>query len=298
MRSKELLLADKKGRVAVGEAGDGVYGYRKTVRSDGRIILEPIEAGDTPEHWMRPVGDSIRKANRYFKRTPRAIELNEAAAKAEVDSSERLHAAVQTLPSRKQRRLAKFSHAELIEQRQKARASLNPRAFKACKFLSAVLKKGLPIALLGIFGMVFLVGMVGGKLNQGEGALIGFMALGIVASFVLMGLARMILCALFFSRYSLADMLYFLLSLNCMSTLLAVFPSELKFLPALGLIYVAAMPFSYFMAQDPEGDDFIPPFIRQRMMEQRAKARELKKKSEIALSEAETSRSMEAVTAN
>jgi len=103
------------------------------------------------------------------------------------------------------------------------------------------------------------------------------MAAGVVGTFVLMGLARMILCALFFSRYSLSDMMYFLLSLNGMATLLAVFPSELKLLPALGLIYVVSMPFSYFLAQDPEGDDFLPPFIRQRMMEDRAKARARKR---------------------
>jgi hypothetical protein len=139
------------------------------------------------------------------------------------------------------------------------------------------LKKGLPVLFLGFLGLLMLVGMIGGKLNQGEGALIGFMAAGVVGTFVLMGLARMILCALFFSRYSLSDMMYFLLSLNGMATLLAVFPSELKLLPALGLIYVVSMPFSYFLAQDPEGDDFLPPFIRQRMMEDRAKARARKR---------------------
>lgn len=90
---------------------------------------------------------------------------------------------------------------------------------------------------------------------------------------------RIFLIATYFCRYSLAQLTGVYLAASFCVSLLMVFPGEYKLLPGVALAFVIMLAGGYIIAQDPQGDNFLPPFVREKMIERRRLMRERVKKA-------------------
>jgi hypothetical protein len=139
--------------------------------------------------------------------------------------------------------------------------SLNPRALAICTRL----KKHLRLCVKGLF-CSFVSAVV-----LGPFAIFPFLICGAV--YLLLYATRLAVIALCFTRYSLAHMLFVTLSSSVCVSLLMTVPREWKIIPGLGLLTVVLLVHAYIQVQDPEGDNFTPPFIRETVRARRRRQR-------------------------
>lgn len=140
--------------------------------------------------------------------------------------------------------------------------SLNPRAQALCARLKKIMRGCGNGVLLSLLSTVVIGPLAG-------------IPFGLCASgFVFAYFVRLTLVALFFTRYSLAHLLFVTLSLSVCVSLLMLAPGEWKIIPALGLLAVVLLVHAYIQVQDPEGDNFTPPFIRETVHARRRRDRE------------------------
>ena len=109
---------------------------------------------------------------------------------------------------------------------------------------------------------------------------VGLPILGVcLAVSIVLTLLRVFLIATYFSRYSLGHLMSVYVSASFLVSLIMVCPGNYKVLPIFGLFSVCCMVSAFLLAQDPQGDNFIPPFVREKMIERRRLLREKSKQA-------------------
>ena len=94
------------------------------------------------------------------------------------------------------------------------------------------------------------------------------------AATAVLTMLRIFLIATYFTRYSLAQLTGVYMAVSLCVSLMMVFPGEYKILPGAALACVILCVAGYIRAQDPQGDNFLPPFVREKMIERRRLLRE------------------------
>lgn len=152
-------------------------------------------------------------------------------------------------------------------------AAVHPRAFRACRACarwrarcawSVLIGLALLLATPAVAAVLSLASSlrwleycVGGAV-----AVLGFLWLGALAGLIALSLLRWGIIALFFARYSLAQLLGCTLFIGACGTGLATLPGIWKLFPAVGLCTLVTVVFVYIGDQDPEGPVQTPEFLR------------------------------------
>lgn len=138
-------------------------------------------------------------------------------------------------------------------------AAAHPRALRACRWLRVA--AGYCCVGAGVGCLCFIVPPVGAAI------------LGLCFSLAaLLILVRSLIVVLFFSRYSLRDMLAWTLSVGAFMTVIAAAPGGWKLVGVIGLGSVVGWSIIYLMRQDPEGEAAAPPFIAQALRARKLRA--------------------------
>jgi hypothetical protein len=85
---------------------------------------------------------------------------------------------------------------------------------------------------------------------------------------------RVFLIATYFSRYSLAHLMGVYVSVSFLVSLIMVCHDSYKLFPIFALFCVFCTVSAFILAQDPQGDNFMPPFVREKMIERRRMLRD------------------------
>ncbi|MCY3021272.1 MAG: hypothetical protein NTW87_19840 [Planctomycetota bacterium] len=146
-------------------------------------------------------------------------------------------------------------------------AAAHPRALRACTFLRQTMKVcgwGIVVGLVVLIAPFWLLVPVL--------AVILFAAFSAsIVGYAVAGVLRLLVIALFFTRYSLAQLLgAILLSGLCVSLTISL-PGDWKVLPAFGLVAVIFVVLGYVAAQDPEGPVYVPGFIKRAVEAQKSR---------------------------
>ncbi|MCY3017760.1 MAG: hypothetical protein NTW87_01840 [Planctomycetota bacterium] len=159
----------------------------------------------------------------------------------------------------------------------------HPRAFRLCAWLRNAMTMcfwGVLLALV-LLAMAFAMGFaLAGAMRLNSPAWFVYAARGTMAAAVCLLLLssagavatlllRTAIIALFFARYSLAQMLTVSLLLGAGGTLTVVMPGALKIIPITGLVILVLVIMEYIANQDPGGANITPGFIRAALHRQR-----------------------------
>jgi hypothetical protein len=105
-----------------------------------------------------------------------------------------------------------------------------------------------------------------------------YACLGLVALAVLYVVARFILVATVFVRYSIIHILGTQLLLGFLVSITMTTPNGWNLIPFFATVLISVLVLVFIAAQDPEGEKQVPEFIKARRREQRRQRRELQKK--------------------
>lgn len=148
-------------------------------------------------------------------------------------------------------------------------ATVHPRAFRAC----VLCRRSMWIFVLGMFvgGVCSIVCSHVFEPHWLSGAcyvsLLAMLCsgLGVVISLFV----RLLIIALFFTRYSLAQLLGVVLCIGACGTGMAALPDMWKLVPAMGLFVLVMVVLLYVADQDPEGPVHTPAFLSRALAERR-----------------------------
>ena len=136
-------------------------------------------------------------------------------------------------------------------------AAVHPWAYRACVFCRRSMRIffcGMGIGIVGAFAFRSAWSFVPLRVSL---VVMFCCALGGLFSF----LARFLLVALFFTRYSLAQLLGVVLCFGACGTGIVALPQWWKPIPVMTLVCLVIAVFFYVVAQDPEGPVYTPAFL-------------------------------------
>lgn len=138
-------------------------------------------------------------------------------------------------------------------------AAAHPRALRACRALRVAARYCCVGA--GVGCLCLIVPPVGA-------AVLGLCS----CAAALLILVRCLIVVLFFSRYSLRDMMVWMLSVGAFMTVIVAAPGGWKVVGGIGFGSVVGWSIVYLLQQDPEGEAATPPFIAQALRARKLRA--------------------------